>query len=232
MLAEIETKRAFAQPVCSKDAGELLQSAASALTSTHPTANFKPRRARALSCQHGKPGCSQTPPTTTATLTDRPRLHDTSPSADRNTPLDRTPTDRGLRGTSSRSTAPMTPAFAALNPNLGQLDPNGPNQGVVIGLDEDAPFRAALGQIKALLDTLGVEGTVAKIKPAEPDGPIIPRDYEVGLQPGTDRLRACPSNAKCLSGTRGEKKFTPPFVFFDQKGDAVGNLLERDRLGY
>ena len=51
--------------------------------------------------------------------------------------------------------------MAALNPNLGQLDPNGPNQGVVIGLDEDAPFRAALGQIKALLDTLGVEGTVA-----------------------------------------------------------------------
>ncbi len=122
--------------------------------------------------------------------------------------------------------APIAPAFAALNPNLGQLDPNGPNQGVVIGLDEDAPFRAALGQIKALLDTLGVEGTVAKIRPAEPDGPIIPRDYEVGLQPGTDRLRACPSNAKCLSGTRGEKKFTPPFVFFDQKGDAVGNLLE------
>ena len=76
---------------------------------------------------------------------------------------------------------------------------------MVIGLDEDAPFRAALGQIKALLDTLGVEGTVAKIKPAEPDGPIIPRDYEVGLQPGTDRLRACPSNAKCLIGTRGEK---------------------------
>merc|ERR1711968_259080 len=30
----------------------------------------------------------------------------------------------------------------------------------------------------------------------------------------------------CLSGTRGEKKYTPPFVFFDQKGDAVGNLLE------
>ena len=54
--------------------------------------------------------------------------------------------------------APIAPAFAALNPNLGQLDPNGPNQGVVIGLDEDAPFRAALGQIKALLDTLGVEG--------------------------------------------------------------------------
>ena len=77
--------------------------------------------------------------------------------------------------------APIAPAFAALNPNLGQLDPNGPNQGVVIGLDEDAPFRAALGQIKALLDTLGVEGTVAKVRPAEPDGPIIPRDYEVGL---------------------------------------------------
>ena len=65
---------------------------------------------------------------------------------------------------------------------------------------------------------------MAKVRPAEPDGPIIPRDYEVGLQPGTDRLRACPSNAKCLSGTRGEKKFTPPFVFFDQKGDAVGQL--------
>ena len=92
--------------------------------------------------------------------------------------------------------------------------------------DEDAPFRAALGQIKSLLDTLGVEGTVAAVRPAEPDGPVIPRDYEVGLKDGTDRLRACPSNTKCLSGTRGEKKYTPPFVFFDQKGDAVGNLLE------
>ena len=122
--------------------------------------------------------------------------------------------------------ATMTPALAALNPNLGTLDPNGPNQGVVIGLDEDAPFRAALGQIKTLLDSLGVEGTVAKVRPAEPDGPVIPRDYEVGLKDGTDRLRACPSNTKCLSGTRGEKKYTPPFVFFDQKGDAVGNLLE------
>ncbi len=122
--------------------------------------------------------------------------------------------------------APIAPAFAALNPNLGTLDPNGPNQGVVIGLDEDAPFRAALGQIKTLLDSLGVEGTVAKVRPAEPDGPVIPRDYEVGLKDGTDRLRACPSNTKCLSGTRGEKKYTPPFVFFDQKGDAVGNLLE------
>ena len=127
-------------------------------------------------------------------------MHNASPSADRNAPLDRPATDRGLRGTRGRRW-PMTPAFAALNPNLGQLDPNGPNQGVVIGLDEDAPFRAALGQIKALLDTLGVEGTVAKIKPAEPDGPIIPRDYEVGLQDGTDRLRACPSNAKCLKNT-------------------------------
>ena len=120
----------------------------------------------------------------------------------------------------------MAPALAALNPNLGTLDPNGANQGVVIGMDEDAPFRAALGQIKTLLDTLGVEGTVAKIRPKEEDGPIIQRPYEVGLTPGTDRLQRCPSTGKCLSGTRGEKKFTPPFVFFDQKGDAVGNLLE------
>merc|ERR1719155_50400 len=77
-----------------------------------------------------------------------------------------------------------------------------------------------------LLDSLGVEGTVAKVRPAEPDGPVIPRDYEVGLKDGTDRLQACPGNVKCLSGTRGEKKYAPPFVFFDQKGDAVGNLLE------
>jgi len=116
-------------------------------------------------------------------------------------------------------------ARAASNPNLGNLDPSIPAK--VIGLDEDAPFRAALGQIKILLDGLGVEGAVPKGgRTAVPDGPIIKRPYTVGLTEGTDRLQACPADNKCLSGTRGERKFTPPFVFFDQKGDAVGNLLE------
>ena len=103
--------------------------------------------------------------------------------------------------------APIAPAFAALNPNLGQLDPNGPNQGVVIGLDEDAPFRAALGQIKALLDTLGVEGTVAKIKPAEPDGPIHSPGLRGGPAAGDGSTAGLSfATPKCLSGTRGPSR--------------------------
>ena len=58
--------------------------------------------------------------------------------------------------------APIAPAFAALNPNLGTLDPNGPNQGVVIGLDEDAPFRAAASALM-LLCRQGRGGTVAVV---------------------------------------------------------------------
>ena len=122
------------------------QSNASALISTHSTANRSNRDAQERACcQHGKPGCSQTPPTTTTNLTDRPRVHNASPSADRNAPLERTTTDRGLRG-ARRVAAPIAPAFAALNPNLGQLDPNGPNQGVVIpGWTRTRPFDVGAG---------------------------------------------------------------------------------------
>eukprot|EP00629_Pelagomonadales_sp_RCC1024_P008432 CAMPEP_0119273792 /NCGR_PEP_ID=MMETSP1329-20130426/10956_1 /TAXON_ID=114041 /ORGANISM="Genus nov. species nov., Strain RCC1024" /LENGTH=431 /DNA_ID=CAMNT_0007274035 /DNA_START=102 /DNA_END=1394 /DNA_ORIENTATION=+ len=140
-----------------------------------------------------------------------------------------------------RTAAPAALALAALVPqsvlayatttnqpnNLGNL--NDAAYGVVNGIDEDAPFRAAIGQIKSLLDTLGVEGAVAKPKkPSFDDGPLIERRYEVGLREGSDRLRECATKETCLSSTRGEgNNFkTPPFVFFDQKGDAVGNLLE------
>ena len=100
--------------------------------------------------------------------------------------------------------------------------------GRVIGIEEDAPFRKALGQIRGLLDDLGVEGAVAPERAKIPDGPVIARPYEVGLAPGTDRLRRCPDGATCLSSTRVESASAavPHFVFFDQKGDAVGNLLE------
>jgi len=108
------------------------------------------------------------------------------------------------------------------------------------GIDEDAPFRAALSQIRGLLDTLGVEGAgkndaggdakrrlvTSNVDTSEDAG--ADRAYEVGLEVGTDRLRVCPDGRTCVSSTRGERASasTPPFVYFDQKGDALGNLLE------
>ena len=161
----------------------------------------------------------QTPPTTTAaTLTDRPRVHNASPSADRKRAAG--PHCDGPRAAAPRSPRRSRPV-RRLNPNLGQLDPNGPNQGVVIGLDEDAPFRAALGQIKALLDTLGVEGTVAKIRPAEPDGPIIPRDYEVGLPAGGRIDCGLVLPMPSVYQERGERK-TPPFCVLRPEGRRRG----------
>jgi len=100
--------------------------------------------------------------------------------------------------------------------------------GRVYGIEEDAPFRSALGKIRGLLDDLGVEGAATPDRPVIPDGPLIKRRYDVGLVPGTDRLRKCADGESCVSSTRSEEKSKtiPHFVFFDQKGDAVGNLLE------
>lgn len=100
--------------------------------------------------------------------------------------------------------------------------------GTVYGVAEDAPFRAALEQIGGLLDKLGVEGAVERPRTEPPPGPPIERSYSIGLKPGTDRLQACPDNAACYSSTRTEKAnhVVSPYVYFNQKGDAVGVLIE------
>lgn len=101
-------------------------------------------------------------------------------------------------------------------------------QGQIYTMDEDEPFRAALSQIGNLLDRLGVEGA-ANVKRVEPEpGPPIERSYTVGLKGNSDRLQPCPGDSMCLSSTRvqtGDSKF-PGYVYFDQKGDAVGRLIE------
>eukprot|EP00634_Sargassococcus_sp_CCMP2135_P003671 CAMPEP_0198662874 /NCGR_PEP_ID=MMETSP1467-20131203/49516_1 /TAXON_ID=1462469 /ORGANISM="unid. sp., Strain CCMP2135" /LENGTH=426 /DNA_ID=CAMNT_0044399377 /DNA_START=110 /DNA_END=1390 /DNA_ORIENTATION=+ len=103
-------------------------------------------------------------------------------------------------------------------------------QGQVIVAEEDEPFRAALAQISNLLDKLGVEGAARETRVPEPVGPPIERAYDVGLKAKTDRLQPCPAlENTCLSSTRaqapGSSKL-PAFVYFSQKGDAVGQLLE------
>ena len=59
-------------------------------------------------------------------------------------------------------------------------------------------------------------------------GNVLFRSFTVGVQPGTDRLQSCPAKTTCVSSTRIEEKGkdVQPFVYFDQKGDAVGKLLE------
>mmetsp|Transcript_19274 Transcript_19274/g.29247 ORF Transcript_19274/g.29247 Transcript_19274/m.29247 type:complete len:387 (+) Transcript_19274:47-1207(+) len=101
------------------------------------------------------------------------------------------------------------------------------SRGKIYGIDEDEPFRAALEQIGSLLDRLGVEGAMNKER-EESIGPTIERSYSVGVRKGSDRLQACPEDRPCLSSTRAENKnrLTSPYVYFDQKGDAVGRLLE------
>lgn len=101
-------------------------------------------------------------------------------------------------------------------------------EGSGFGVDEDQPFRAALEQIGSLLDKLGVEGAVERPRNEQAVGPTIERKYVVGPKPGTDRLRACPEGEVCLSSSRNEKAdcFVSPYVYFDQKGDAVGLLIE------
>lgn len=101
-------------------------------------------------------------------------------------------------------------------------------EGRVYGVEEDQPFRSTLEQIGSLLDRLGVEGVVEKPRAEPPPGPPIDRSYAVGLRPGTDRLLACPDGHVCLSSSRYEKAelSVSPYVYFDQKGDAVGSLIE------
>ncbi|KAJ8604007.1 hypothetical protein CTAYLR_003350 [Chrysophaeum taylorii] len=122
-------------------------------------------------------------------------------------------------GAAAVSLGVARPASAAIDPKA---------TGRVYGVEEDAPFRAALEQISTLLDRLGVEGAVEKKREEPPPGPPIKRSYSVGLKDGTDRLRGCPEAERCLSSARAEKsdRTISPFVYFDQKGDAVGRLIE------
>lgn len=114
------------------------------------------------------------------------------------------------------------PASAATPAQLATGD------GRVFGTKEDEPFRAALEQIGSLLDRLGVEGSTERVRAEPPPGPPIERSYEVGPAPGTDRLRPCSTSEICVSSTRNERseRTVSPYVYFDQKGDAVGRLLE------
>jgi len=128
--------------------------------------------------------------------------------------------DAVLAGIATTFFGGAAPAHAALN--YGAV-------GSVVTIDEDEPFRAALQQIANLLDKLGVEGAVDAKKPEVPPGPPIERSFRVGPKPGTDRLRACPETGEpCLSSARNERpaQLISPYVFFDQKGDSVGRLIE------
>ena len=66
-------------------------------------------------------------------------------------------------------------------------------------------------------------------------GPPIDRDFSVGRRPGSDRLQNCPpassssSRRDCVASSEEDvngQSFVAPFVYFFQKGDALGRLLE------
>jgi len=101
-------------------------------------------------------------------------------------------------------------------------------QGTIYGIDEDAPFRSALNQIAGLLDKLGIDGAVQKTVEIQL-GPPIERKYTIGIKPRSDRLRVCEDGkGACVSSSRNERSEYAicPFVYFSQKGDAVGDLIE------
>ena len=55
----------------------------------------------------------------------------------------------------------------------------------------------------------------------------IERDFAIGRRKGSDRLSPCPGGRACVTSSEeeGSASFVAPFVYFSQKGDALGNLL-------
>jgi len=120
-----------------------------------------------------------------------------------------------------------SPSNAVLDARGNQLSGLSDRTG---NLDE-TPFSSVVDGVRRALEAVGVE----KDKPPPTvltgySGPPIERDFATGRRASSDRLQKCPPNGKeCVSSSEedsGSSSFASPFVYFAQKGDAVGKLRQ------
>ena len=119
-----------------------------------------------------------------------------------------------------------SPAWAVRDARGNQLAglPDAPRGSV-----DQTPFNVVVENVRKALEGVGVEGQPSP-PPKSIPGPMIDRDYAVGRRGGSDRLQPCPKTGgrACLSSSEDESSVAmavAPFVYFVQKGDALGQLL-------
>ena len=128
---------------------------------------------------------------------------------------------RAFLGGLTASAAWLSHPAASLANKISGL-PDRPNE--YGGSPDQTPFNAVIENVRKALEAVGVEG--APQAPALTAGPKVERPYLLGRRKGSDRLNTCPSAEPCLSSSADEKTVkTSPYLYFTQKGDALGGLL-------
>jgi uncharacterized protein (DUF1499 family) len=127
----------------------------------------------------------------------------------------------GLAGAAAFAVPPALAVKDARGNQLGGL-PDAPR-----GAVDQTPFSAVVENVRKALESVGVEAQPDAPPPLAP-GPKIDRDYLIGRRKGSDRLSPCPRGRTCLSSSEEDASsaaYVAPFVYFTQKGDALGQLL-------
>ena len=140
------------------------------------------------------------------------------------------PSSTSRRSVLAGAGAGLLGAAATAEPTLAVKDARGNQLGGLPdaprGTVDQTPFSAVVENVRKALESVGVEG--APPPPPPPMmGPKIERDFAIGRRKGSDRLSPCPGSRACVTSSEdeGSASFVTPFVYFSQKGDALGNLL-------